>query len=98
MRKPITAQQLKSDEDRFINGASSNQPAEPTAKPSKAKTFPQTFSMTDDQVREIDRQRTNCALSGYVGVKKTDIIRAALVALSRMSDDEAVALVNETKK
>lgn len=63
-------------------------------KPAKVKVVRDSFTMPKSEYEQITTMKAACLASG-VSVKKSELIRAGIGLLARMSADELIALVGE---
>lgn len=88
------------DEAAFINGgtAATDKPvksAEKSRVVSKAK--PVSVSLFEDNLRDIDNIIREEMVSGSPRVNRSDVMRAAVEALKKLSKSEISVLLEETK-
>lgn len=84
------------NENDFINGGSAGV-GMPKVKPAKSKTQPVTVSLNQEVLDSMDAHRQNAALTGLVGVSRTDIVRAAMMALNALPEDKAAEIIRAVK-
>lgn len=89
------------DETAFINGgtAGTDKPAKQTEKSrviSKAK--PVSISLFEDNLTDIDNIIREEMVSGSARVNRSDVMRAAVEALKKLSKEEISTLIQEAKQ
>ncbi|MBP2200113.1 MULTISPECIES: hypothetical protein [Pantoea] len=95
----------KERENDFINGGTAAltttgapQPKAPDPEPvKKAKAKPVSISFTDENLKDIDNRIRNEILAGGSRVNRSDIVRAAILGLEHLSDEEISVLISKAK-
>lgn len=89
------------DEASFINGGSAgltvNHPDEPGKKPVGSKAKPVSISLAEENLNSIDNIIREEMLSGRSRVNRSDVVRAAVMALENLSRDEISQLIEKSK-
>lgn len=89
------------DETSFINGGSAGltlkQPVEPSKKPVGSKAKPVSISLADENLNSIDNIIREEMLSGRSRVNRSDVVRAAVMALENLSRDEISQLIEKSR-
>ena len=65
-------------------------------KPKKIKMVRDSFSMPENEYSQFAALKRTCLLTG-VHVKKSELLRAGLLCLSRLSDSELVKVVGQVE-
>ncbi|ARF52379.1 hypothetical protein [Pantoea stewartii] len=89
------------DEAAFIHGGSAGLSAKETELPSKkqasGKAKPVSISLADENLRAIDNVIKDEMLSGRTRVNRSDVVRAAVMALDTLSREEITQLIEKAK-
>ncbi|WP_130100436.1 hypothetical protein [Siccibacter turicensis] len=89
------------DEAAFINGGTAGidkaTPEKTTQRKQNAKAKPISFSLTEENLVNIDAVIRDAMNAGITGVGRSDVVRAALIALEKLSKDEVASLVRDAK-
>ncbi|BCU51097.1 TPA: hypothetical protein ACHF2V_004231 [Citrobacter farmeri] len=88
------------DEAAFIHGGSAalSSTEELSAKKHTAgKAKPVSISLADENLRAIDDVIRDEMLSGRTRVNRSDVVRAALMALDRLTKEELSQLIEKAK-
>lgn len=89
------------DEASFINGGSAGltvkHPDEPDKKPAGSKAKPVSISLAEENLNSIDNIIREEMLSGRSRVNRSDVVRAAVMALENLPTDEISQLIEKSK-
>lgn len=89
------------DESSFINGGSAGLNSKssdlPTGKSVSSKAKPVSISLAEENLYAIDKVIRDEMLSGRTRVNRSDVVRAALMALEKLSQVEISQLVEKAK-
>lgn len=89
------------DEDSFINGGSAgltSKAVEPvTKKAVTSKAKPISISLAEDNLRAIDDVIREEMMAGSARVNRSDVVRAAVMALETLSKNEISILIRKAK-
>jgi len=89
------------DEASFINGGSAGLTVkhldEPIKKPVGSKAKPVSISLTEESLHSIDNMIREEMLSGHSRVNRSDVVRAAVMALENLSRVEISQLIEKSK-
>jgi len=89
------------DEDSFIHGGSAGlntKEIEPTIKkPSMSKAKPVSISLADENLHAIDKVIREEMLAGRTRVNRSDVVRAAVMALETLTVKEISQLIDKAK-
>ncbi|WP_318367063.1 hypothetical protein [Enterobacter sp.] len=89
------------DEASFINGGSAGlntkEVETPAKKPTASKAKPVSISLAEDNLRAIDNVIREEMLTGRTRVNRSDVVRAAVMALEALSKNEISSLIEKAK-
>ena len=89
------------DEASFINGGTAGLTAknldEPSKKPAGSKAKPVSISLADENLNSIDNIIREEMLSGRSRVNRSDVVRAAVMALGNLSREEISQLIEKSR-
>lgn len=89
------------DEAAFINGGTAGidkaTPEKASQRKQNTKAKPISFSLTEENLVNIDAVIRDAMNAGITGVGRSDVVRAALIALEKLSKDEVASLVRDAK-
>lgn len=89
------------DENSFINGGTAGlntKAVEPNTKmPATSKAKPVSISLAEDNLRAIDNVIRDEMLSVGKRVNRSDVVRAAVMGLDKLSKDEISQLIEKAK-
>ncbi len=88
------AGEATSDESPSLEQRGGKAGKQKKVKPAKVKVVRDSFTMPKSEYEQITTMKAACLASG-VSVKKSELIRAGIGLLARMSADEVVTLVGE---
>ncbi|MDV5241834.1 hypothetical protein [Leclercia adecarboxylata] len=89
------------DENAFIYGGTAgvdkNPPVSQTQGKKTLKAKPISFSLTEGNLQSIDDVIRNLMLDGTSGVNRSDVVRAALLGLEKLTKADIASLIKESK-
>ncbi|MHC3778413.1 ribbon-helix-helix domain-containing protein [Enterobacter hormaechei] len=89
------------DEASFINGGTAGlnaiKPDEPSTKPATSKAKPVSISLAEENLNSIDNVIKEEMLSGNRRVNRSDVVRAAVMALENLSRAEISQLIEKSR-
>lgn len=89
------------DEASFINGGTAGltakNPDEPSNKSATSKAKPVSISLAEKNLNSIDNVIKEEMLSGNRRVNRSDVVRAAVMALENLSREEISQLIEKSK-
>nr|WP_318384843.1 hypothetical protein [uncultured Enterobacter sp.] len=89
------------DEASFIHGGSAGlnttEVEASTKKPTASKAKPVSISLADENLRAIDNVIREEMLSGRTRANRSDVVRAAVMALEMLTKDEISQLIEKAK-
>ncbi|WP_019843182.1 hypothetical protein [Escherichia coli] len=89
------------DESAFINGGSAGLNTEENKHESKktvvSKAKPVSISLADENLRAIDNVIKNEMVEGGVRVNRSDVVRAAVMGLEKLTKAEISKLIEKAK-
>ena len=89
------------DEASFINGGTAGlnakKPDEPSTKPATSKAKPVSISLAEENLNSIDNVIKEEMLSGNRRVNRSDVVRAAVMALENLSREEISQLIEKSR-
>lgn len=91
------------DENDFINAGTAgidkpiNQKALPTEQPKVSKAKPVSISLAEENYASIDHHIKNEVMSGNTRANRSDVVRAAILALNKLPQEEVSALIERAK-
>lgn len=89
------------DEASFINGGTAGLTAknldEPGKKTAGSKAKPVSISLADENLNSIDNIIREEMLSGSSRVNRSDVVRAAVMALGNLSREEISQLIEKSR-
>lgn len=97
--KPVVAKPAPAKPESADRGEPLVPETRPTKedKPKKLKMVRDSFTMPQDEYAQIAALKARCLKAG-VGVKKSELLRAALVSLANLADKELLATLAGLKK
>ncbi|EFU8472400.1 hypothetical protein IC373_004211 [Salmonella enterica] len=89
------------DEASFINGGTAGltakNPDEPSNKSATSKAKPVSISLAEENLNSIDNVIKEEMLSGNRRVNRSDVVRAAVMALENLSREEISQLIEKSR-
>ncbi|EPO7771474.1 hypothetical protein ACUF8H_004195 [Klebsiella aerogenes] len=89
------------DEASFINGGTAGlnakKPDEQSTKPTTSKAKPVSISLAKENLNSIDNVIKEEMLSGNRRVNRSDVVRAAVMALENLSREEISQLIEKSR-
>lgn len=89
------------DEAAFINGGTAgtdNPPKAPEKSRAASKAKPVSISLFEDNLKDIDDIIREEMVSGSARVNRSDVMRAAVEALKKLTKSEVSTLIQEAKQ
>lgn len=88
---------IKSESD-FINGATSLPKKESTGNGRKRSYKAISASLTESHINSLDDVIKDAAVAGYVGITRSDVIKAAIELFADQNSSEKLSAVLKSKK